>query len=326
LGFVVRGVRVLYLGLSLVVILVVVLVLLNLRIVGAARDYPARPLYLLIAEFLFLLQVVLVGVRLYVILNRGLGYGLSMRELVEVSVAQTFASLIVPGFYVGGEAVSLAYLTSRGIPTSRATEGIVLRYTVDSIVVTMIVVSTAVLRVPVPPLALGFSIAIFLGYLVLFIAIVNAGFGRYMDGVLRWVSVRFRALGRYMVLDPESRRMRLGVAEYSLIFTLSLAQWASAAGCTYYIFLSLDAPIGFGEALMVVSAYVVLTYVSLLPGSAGIGELANLYILNNLALGEYYLGYVIWFRVLTYLVPLILFLPIFLRLTHSLGLRRVLGG
>lgn len=312
----------LYLGSSLAAILAVILVFLNLRIISTAEEYPVKPLYLIIAELLFLLQVVLVGLRLFIILSRGFGYGLSIRELIEVSVAQTFASLIIPGFYIGGEAVSIAYLTRRGIPTSRATESVVLRYTVDSIVVAAIAITIAIFRAPVPYIALGFSTAILISYITLFMVIIGARLGNYLEGLLRWASAKFKALSRFIIFDSESRRIMLGVPDYVALFTLSLLQWILAAASTHYILLSLGATPSFIESLIIVSSYVALTYISLLPGSAGIGELANLYILNNLGLGEYYLGYVIWFRVITYVVPLMLFLPLFLKITHAIGAER----
>jgi len=88
------------------------------------------------------------------------------------------------------------------------------------------------------------------------------------------------------------------------------------------IFYALGVHISLIMGVLITSSYVVLTYISILPGSAGIGELANLYILDILGLGDYYLAYDIWFRVITYMVPLIIFMPAFLGVTRTLTINR----
>ncbi len=84
------------------------------------------------------------------------------------------------------------------------------------------------------------------------------------------------------------------------------------------IFYAFGVHINVLTGILISSSYIVLTYISILPGSAGIGELANLYILNSLGLGNYYLMYDVWFRVVTYIVPLIILMPAFLSISRKL--------
>ncbi len=150
---------------------------------------PKYPLYLVISELIYLAQLSLIGLRLSIIFNRGgMGYRVGTTELIKIAAAQTFTSLLIPGFYIGGEAVSIAYLTLKGLPTTRATEGIVLRYTVDTITLTSIVLMFYMFSLAIVPyVALIMALILLLVYIVLFIAIVSArlvGILRVYSGLL----------------------------------------------------------------------------------------------------------------------------------------------
>ncbi|MFP3304760.1 MAG: lysylphosphatidylglycerol synthase transmembrane domain-containing protein [Vulcanisaeta sp.] len=315
---------VLFIAISIITIAITIIVLIKSGLAKARYEVPKYPFYLLLSELVYITQLVLVGVRLSIIFNRGIGYRIGVLELIKIAAAQTFASLLVPGFYVGGEAVSIAYLTNRGLPTTRATEGIVLRYTVDTITLTLIVLLLYLLGIVVVPyIALIMAGAFLVVYAVLFISIVSARLGRYIEGFLRFIGSRISFVNNLIVINEgEVYGVNLTLLDYVLLFALSVVQWVLSGLNVELIFYALGVRISLIMGVLITSSYVVLTYISILPGSAGIGELANLYILDILGLGDYYLAYDIWFRVITYMVPLIIFMPAFLGVTRTLTINR----
>lgn len=315
---------VLFIVISILTIAITIIILVRSGLARARYEIPKYPLYLLLSELIYITQLVLIGVRLSVIFNRGIGFRVGTRELIKVAAAQTFASLLMPGFYIGGEAVSIAYLTSRGLPTTRATEGIVLRYTVDTVTLTLIVLLLYLTRVAtIPYIALLITSALFIAYTVLLMSILSARLGRYIEGFLKVISSRTSLASRFIVINrDDTYGVKLTLLDYTIIFALSIAQWVLSGLNILLIFYAFGVHISLLTGILINSLYVVLTYVSILPGSAGIGELANLYILDNLGLGNYYLAYDIWFRVVTYMAPLIMLMPAFLSVTRTLTINQ----
>jgi uncharacterized protein (TIRG00374 family) len=315
---------VLFIVISILTIAITIIILVRSGLARARYEIPKYPLYLLLSELIYITQLVLIGVRLSVIFNRGIGFRVGTRELIKVAAAQTFASLLMPGFYIGGEAVSIAYLTSRGLPTTRATEGIVLRYTVDTVTLTLIVLLLYLTRVAtIPYIALLITSALFIAYTVLLMSILSARLGRYIEGFLKVISSRTSLASSFIVINRDNTYgVKLTLLDYTIIFALSIAQWVLSGLNILLIFYAFGVHISLLTGILINSLYVVLTYVSILPGSAGIGELANLYILDNLGLGNYYLAYDIWFRVVTYIAPLIMLMPAFLSVTRTLTINQ----
>ncbi|MCG2863304.1 MAG: flippase-like domain-containing protein [Vulcanisaeta sp.] len=315
---------VLFIVISILTIAITIIILVRSGLARARYEIPKYPLYLLLSELIYITQLVLIGVRLSVIFNRGIGFRVGTRELIKVAAAQTFASLLMPGFYIGGEAVSIAYLTSRGLPTTRATEGIVLRYTVDTVTLTLIVLLLYLTRVAtIPYIALLITSALFIAYTVLLMSILSARLGRYIEGFLKVISSRTSLASNFIVINrDDTYGVKLTLLDYTIIFALSIAQWVLSGLNILLIFYAFGVHISLLTGILINSLYVVLTYVSILPGSAGIGELANLYILDNLGLGNYYLAYDIWFRVVTYMAPLIMLMPAFLSVTRTLTINQ----
>ncbi|MFP3216525.1 MAG: lysylphosphatidylglycerol synthase transmembrane domain-containing protein [Vulcanisaeta sp.] len=315
---------VLFIVISILTIAITIIILVRSGLARARYEIPKYPLYLLLSELIYITQLVLIGVRLSVIFNRGIGFRVGTRELIKVAAAQTFASLLMPGFYIGGEAVSIAYLTSRGLPTTRATEGIVLRYTVDTVTLTLIVLLLYLTRVAtIPYIALLITSALFIAYTVLLMSILSARLGRYIEGFLKVISSRTSLASNFIVINrDDTYGVKLTLLDYTIIFALSIAQWVLSGLNILLIFYAFGVRISLLTGILINSLYVVLTYVSILPGSAGIGELANLYILDNLGLGNYYLAYDIWFRVVTYMAPLIMLMPAFLSVTRTLTINQ----
>ena len=305
---------------SIVVIIVTIIILIKSGLTKARYEPPKYPLYLIISEVIYLTQLSLIGLRLSIIFNRGMGYRVGTRELIEIAAAQTFTSLLVPGFYIGGEAISIAYLTFKGLPTTRATEGIVLRYTVDTITLTSIVLMLYLLSlVVVPYIALIMALILLLAYTVLFIAIVSARLGRYIERVFRFISSKINIASSFILINEgEVYGIKLSIIDYLALFLISIIQWVLSGLNVVMIFYAFGVHINLITGILISSSYIILTYISVLPGSAGIGELANLYILNSLGLGSYYLIYDVWFRVITYVVPLIILMPAFLSISRKL--------
>ena len=310
----------LFIVISIAVIMATIVILIKSGLAKARYEQPRYPLYLIISEVIYLIQLFLIGVRLSIIFNRGMGYKVGTTELIKIAAAQTFTSLLVPGFYIGGEAVSIAYLTSRGLPTARATEGIVLRYTIDTITLASILIALYLLNlVVVPYIALIMALILLMAYVVLFITIISARLGRYIEGFLRFISSRVKFVGNFILINEgEIYGLNLSLTDYVILYLLSTIQWLLSGLNVTLIFYAFGIYISPLTGILISSSYIVLTYVSLLPGSAGIGELANLYILDILGLGNYYLAYDIWFRIITYVVPLIILMPAFLSVSREL--------
>lgn len=226
----------------------------------------------------------------------------------------------MPGFYIGGEAISIAYLTSKGLPTTRATEGIVLRYTVDTITLTSIILILYLLSlVLVPYIALIMALILLIAYVVLFIAIVSARLGKYIERLFRFINSRVNFASNFILInEDEVYGLKLSLIDYLVIFLISIIQWVLSGLNVMLIFYAFGVHISMLTGILISSSYIVLTYISVLPGSAGIGELANLYVLNSLGLGNYYLMYDVWFRVITYIIPLIILMPAFLSISRKL--------
>ncbi len=314
----------LFVFISIVTIIITIIVLIKSGLAKAIYEVPKYPIYLLLSELVYVMQLFLVGVRLSIIFNRGIKYQVSTVELIKIAAAQTFASLLVPGFYVGGEAVSIAYLTNKGLPTTRATEGIVLRYTIDTLTLTSIVLVFYLLGIVVVPyIALIMAALLFIAYAVLFISIVSAKLGKYIERLFRFISSRFRIASNFIIInEDEVYGMNFNFVDYVTLFLISVLQWVLSGFNVTLIFNAFGVHMGLITGILISSSYIVLTYISLLPGSAGIGELANLYILDNLGLGNYYLIYDVWFRIITYVVPIVIFMPMFLSITRRLTISR----
>ncbi|GAB6944404.1 lysylphosphatidylglycerol synthase transmembrane domain-containing protein [Vulcanisaeta sp. JCM 14467] len=311
-----------FIVISIAVIMATIIILIKSGLAKARYEPPKYPFYLVISELIYLAQLSLVGLRLSIIFDRGMGYRVGTGELIKIAAAQTFTSLLVPGFYIGGEAVSIAYLTFKGLPTTRATEGIVLRYTVDTITLTSIVLVLYLLSlVAVPYIALIMALILLLAYVVLFIAIVSARLGRYIEKVFRFISSKISIASNFILINEgEVYGIKLTVIDYLALFLASIIQWVLSGLNVVMIFYALGIHISLVSGILISSSYIILTYISVLPGSAGIGELANLYILNSLGLGSYYLAYDVWFRVITYVVPLIILMPAFLSISRKLAM------
>ncbi|MFB6470996.1 MAG: YbhN family protein [Vulcanisaeta sp. AZ3] len=311
---------ILFVLISIVVIIATIVILLRSGLAKARYELPRYPLYLVISELIYLVQLALVGVRLSIIFNKGVGHRISTPELIKIAAAQTFASLLVPGFYIGGEAVSIAYLTSNGLPTTRATEGITLRYAIDTITLASMALLLYLLNlVVIPYIALVIASVLLIAYAVLFITIVSARLGRYIEGFLRFLSSRINFMNRLIVINEnEAYGIKLSLKDYFILFLLSVLQWVLTGLNVTLILNALGINANLLTGIVISISYVVLTYISVLPGSAGIGELVNLYILDSLGLGNYYLAYDVWFRIITYVAPLIILMPIFLSVTRKI--------
>ncbi|WP_054841865.1 flippase-like domain-containing protein [Vulcanisaeta distributa] len=311
-----------FIAISIVVIVATIIILVRSGLASARYESPKYPLYLVISELIYLVQLSLIGLRLSIIFNRGgMGYRVGTTELIKIAAAQTFTSLLVPGFYIGGEAISIAYLTFKGLPTTRATEGIVLRYTVDTITLTSIIIILYLLSlVVVPYIALIMALILLIAYVVLFIAIVSARLGKYIERLFRFINSRVNFASNFILINEgEVYGLKLSLIDYLVIFIISIIQWILSGLNVMLIFYAFGVRIGMLTGILISSSYIVLTYVSILPGSAGIGgELANLYVLNSLGLGNYYLVYDVWFRVITYIIPLIILMPAFLSISRKL--------
>ena len=309
-----------FIAISIAVIIATIIILIKSGLAKARYETPKYPFYLIISELIYLTQLSLIGLRLSIIFSRGMGYRIGTGELIKIAAAQTFTSLLVPGFYIGGEAISIAYLTFRGLPTTRATEGIVLRYTIDTITLTSIVLILYSLSlVVVPYIALIMALILLLAYAVLFIAIVSARLGKYIERMFRLINSRINLASNFILINEgEVYGTKLTIIDYLALFSASIIQWILSGLNIMMIFYAFGIHINLVSGILISSSYIILTYISVLPGSAGIGELANLYILNSLGLGSYYLAYDVWFRVITYVVPLIILMPAFLSVSRKL--------
>ncbi|GAB6946821.1 hypothetical protein JCM16161A_09510 [Vulcanisaeta sp. JCM 16161] len=309
-----------FIVISIVVIMATIIILVRSGLASARYETPKYPFYLVISELIYLAQLSLIGLRLSIIFNRGMGYRVGTTELIKIAAAQTFTSLLMPGFYIGGEAISIAYLTSKGLPTTRATEGIVLRYTVDTITLTSIILILYLLSlVLVPYIALIMALILLIAYVVLFIAIVSARLGKYIERLFRFINSRVNFASNFILInEDEVYGLKLSLIDYLVIFLISIIQWVLSGLNVMLIFYAFGVHISMLTGILISSSYIVLTYISVLPGSAGIGELANLYVLNSLGLGNYYLMYDVWFRVITYIIPLIILMPAFLSISRKL--------
>ncbi|WP_054853656.1 lysylphosphatidylglycerol synthase transmembrane domain-containing protein [Vulcanisaeta distributa] len=310
----------LFIVLSIVTIIITIVILLESGLAKARYEPPKYPFYLIISEFVFLAQISLIGVRLSIIFNRGMRFKINTADLIKVVAAQVYMSLLIPGFYIGGEVITITYLTYKGLPTARVTEGIVLRYTVDTITLTlMILIFYLFSLTTVPFIAFVMAVVLFVVYMVLFISIVSARLGRYIERMFRFISSRVNIARNFIVANEnETYGVSFTAIDYLVLFILSATQWLLSGLNVTLIFYALGVNTNFIIGVLIMLSYTVLTYISLLPGSAGIGELANLYILNNLGLSNYYLAYDVWFRIITYIIPLIILMPLFLGITRRL--------
>jgi uncharacterized protein (TIRG00374 family) len=149
--------------------------------------------------------------------------------------------------------------------------------------------------------------------------IVSARLGRYIEGFLRFLSSRINFMNRLIVINEnEAYGIKLSLKDYFILFLLSVLQWVLTGLNVTLILNALGINANLLTGIVISISYVVLTYISVLPGSAGIGELVNLYILDSLGLGNYYLAYDVWFRIITYVAPLIILMPIFLSVTRKI--------
>ncbi|WP_069807835.1 lysylphosphatidylglycerol synthase transmembrane domain-containing protein [Vulcanisaeta thermophila] len=305
---------------SIATIAVTILILVHAGLAKLVYEIPRYPLYLVLAEVIYIIQLLIVGLRLSIIFNRGMGYRVGIGELFQLAMAQTFASLIVPGFYIGGEAISITYLTQRGLPTTRATEGILMRYTLDTLVVSATTITLLLTLYPGKfVITLIVALVLFIAYLVLLLSIISMRLGQLIERIMRWLTGKFASLRKYIVLtENEVYGMKFAHRDLAALILLTVIQWFLSGLTVTLIFKSLGVNVGFITGLLVSASYVVLTYVSILPGSAGIGELANLYLLSVLGLSTYFVSYDVWFRVVTYIAPLILLLPQFLHFTRRI--------
>ncbi|MGC9179613.1 MAG: lysylphosphatidylglycerol synthase transmembrane domain-containing protein [Vulcanisaeta sp.] len=310
----------LFIVISIVTIIITIIILIKSGLATSRYEMPRYPFYLIESELIYLTQLILIGTRLSIIFNRGMGYKIETTELIKIAAAQTFTSLLIPGFYIGGEAVSIAYLTYKGLPTTRATEGVVLRYTIDTITLTSIILVLYLFNlVTVPIIALIVALILLIAYTVLFITIVNARLGGYIERIFRYISLRIKFVGNFILINQnETYGLKFTPLENLALFIISITQWFLSGLNVMLIFYAFGVHIGLITGILISSSYVILTYVSVLPGSAGIGELANLYVLNSLGLGNYYLIYDVWFRAITYIVPLIILMPAFLSISRKL--------
>ncbi len=309
-----------FIAISIAVIIATIIILIRSGLAGARYEAPKHPLYLVLSELIYITQLSLIGIRLSIIFNRGMGYKIRPMELIKVVAAQTFASLLVPGFYIGGEAVSIAYLTFKGLPTTRATEGITFRYTIDTITLTSLVLILYLFSlVIIPYIALIMALILLMAYAILFITIVSARLGKYIEYMFRFINSRIKIIRNFILMnESEIYGLKLSLVDYFVLFLVSIIQWLLSGLNVMLIFYAFGVHISIITGVLISSSYTILTYISVLPGSAGIGELANLYILSSLRLSNYYLAYDIWFRVITYIVPLIILMPIFLSISRKL--------
>ena len=215
--------------------------------------------------------------------------------------------------------MTIVYLVARGIAVGRAVEAVIYRYTVDTVVAFYTLLALHVITLSVPPVALVVSILLALAYTILLVAITTARLSRYVDVAMRWLASRLRLRQMLAVRAGDVDAFRLDVRGHLAVATLSAAQWLIFALTVKAIFEGFGVQLTLADSLVVILSYVALTYISLLPGSAGIGEVASFYILEQLGLGSHYLQFTLWFRVTTYAMPLIAFLPAFLAVIYELS-------
>ncbi|WP_054856815.1 lysylphosphatidylglycerol synthase domain-containing protein [Vulcanisaeta sp. JCM 16159] len=231
----------LFIVLSIVTIIITIVILLESGLAKARYEPPKYPFYLIISEFVFLAQISLIGVRLSIIFNRGMRFKINTADLIKVVAAQVYMSLLIPGFYIGGEVITITYLTYKGLPTARVTEGIVLRYTVDTITLTlMILIFYLFSLTTVPFIAFVMAVILFMVYMILFISIVSARLGRYIERMFRFISSRVNIARNFIVVNEnETYGVSFTVIDYLVLFILSATQWLLSGLNVTLIFLCL---------------------------------------------------------------------------------------
>jgi uncharacterized membrane protein YbhN (UPF0104 family) len=106
--------------------------------------------------------------------------------------------------------------------------------------------------------------------------IVSARLGRYIEGFLRFLSSRINFMNRLIVINEiEAYGIKLSLKDYFILFLLSVLQWVLAGLNVTLILNALGINANLLTGIVISISYVVLTYISVLPGSAGIGGVSK---------------------------------------------------
>ncbi len=306
---------VLYILSSVIAIITSVIVITQITHVRLDLIRPKEPLYIVIAQACFFGQVLGIALEVHVLLRKALGIRISPKDVIKVVFAQTYMALLVPFLYVGSEVISVVYLSSRGYPTRRIIEGISMRYAIDTIVISMMALILASHLLPVISII---AIIALISSAVLLAMILNAKFGNFMVYVIEKMRQKMPFLNRLLGPLEIGHAGDMKLHYVMLAFPISALQWLIYGLIPTSILRGLGVKDQLTNGLLIASSYVMLTLISILPGSAGIGELANFYVLSSLGLSWAYTTYTVLFRIITYVVPLACLSAFFIKIVDEL--------
>ncbi|NJE10934.1 lysylphosphatidylglycerol synthase transmembrane domain-containing protein [Thermococcus sp. MAR1] len=254
----------------------------------------ARPDYFLLAVLAYVLAVIMWALRWRVLL-KSLGIKVPMKTIVGGLFVGIFINNVTPGARGGGEPVRMYYVSKRtGEPYGHIFATIMMDRIMDVIpVVVMLLLATVhVYRLG----SFTLTLTIFL-LDVVFAAITLATVGillseRRTKGILYWF---YRQFGRIMpkkAMKYEERFIRAVEVDvprfqenfkvlmrHKVAFTLSLlysfAFWFLVLLRSYFIFISINSPIGLPDVMVVQMIGIVVGMFSVIPGGAGLIEAIN---------------------------------------------------
>ena len=267
---------------------------------------------IIIATLLSLLVIPLTVIRLYFLI-RDCGINMSIKDLVKVSTAQTYASLVIPGFYVGGEMITIAYLIKNGLDFKRSVEIITLRYVIDTLTLCLITILLIfVLNVPIL-IVLILSGIYFTIYTFLYLLVTKGIFGKFMSKLVGKVISKSKLISRILegtgfsitlFLNFEERPLKLSLKTHVILFLASFLQIFTLGLAVLFICYSIGLNIDLNRAILIQAAYTILTFVSIFPCALGLGELANFYTLLTLGLERMYMSFNAIFRLAIHVLPI----------------------
>ncbi len=295
-----------------IVLLTIVAVFMSLSDIRYVLKAAQSVHMIAVAAALALTTVPLTALRLYVAL-RDLGErDIKLKDLMKVSAAQSYASLVVPGFYIGGEMVTISYLVVKNVSFRRAVDVVTLRYVTEVITISVIGMSAIALLAPSLFPVFVLLAAYLTSYLVLYLFVIRGAFGhlisKVVHGVIRrsgFVRKIISSIGLNIMVDLDISPLRLSRLSHLVMFLASLAQ-VLLHGLAFKIVLDLlNVNASLIEATMMFISYTALVFVSPLPCYAGIGELANYYILSALGLSGVYLIFNALIRIVLNVIPIL---------------------
>ncbi|OYT25463.1 MAG: hypothetical protein B6V02_03665 [Thermoprotei archaeon ex4572_64] len=267
-------------------------------------------IYIIISIVVFVLLTVLNTLKLIIIFKK-FNYTLKFVEVLELLFAQTFASLITPGLYTGGEVITLSYLVlNKNLNVHYVVRALIIKYSIDTLTLMIITIALTLLLNMVIPI-LFILVVPYIGVSILFL---SNTFSKFLSKLLSRVSSRSLKLRSFLKSRGVSINFNQDIAiprstylkTLLNITVISITHWL-----VYGIFflLSLNT-VGFTQSyahgLLFACMYTVLTTVPITPGSAGIGEVINYYIASMIGIRDMYLVFNTIFRLYTYFIPLAL--------------------